>query len=119
MSKFMEAHTKTEKAEEVYLEAKLERDVVITSVLEAMGLGRNGVESVIINQNIVYICYGWSCRGSFSTDDIELPLSIFEADDPIQAAKEYKAARDQQREQARIAEKRAQLEKLQRELEGK
>lgn len=116
MSELMELHSKTVEAEEVYLEAKSERDGIITSVLEAMGLGRNGIESVSINNNIVWICYGWSCRGCYSTADIKLPLSLFEAGNPIETAKEYKATCDRQKEQARIAEKRAQLEKLQREL---
>ena len=116
MPSFEELHSAAVAAEEAYRDAAAARDAVVKPILEAMGKGRVGIESVIVESNSVFVDYGWSCRGQVSTDTILLPLSIFRDDNPVQAATKYKAGLDHRKEQAHIAAKREQLARLQREL---
>lgn len=89
---------------------------IATGVLSAMGILRVGVEKVQIHSDGVYVCYGWSRRGLFDEDDRTIPVWVFEADDPSEAAKEYAAqltavAKDRERQ-----EKVDKLKRLQEEL---
>lgn len=57
-----------------------------------------------------------SCRGSTYSNDCWFPLTIFEAEDPIAAAKAYKKKQDDQEKKTNEDRKRQQLAQLKKEL---
>lgn len=89
---------------------------IATGVLAAMGIQRVGIEGVQIHRDGVYVAYGWSRRGLFDTDDRTIPLWVFEADDPAEAAKEYAAQLTAVAKNRERQEKVEKLKRLQEEL---
>ncbi len=90
----------------------------------------------------IEIDYGWSSRGSHSSDSLHFPRSIVDASDPIAAATEFRKEKEARAECAayiaqliaaatefrkekeraamerKLADKRREIERLQKELEG-
>lgn len=89
---------------------------IATGVLTAMGIQRVGVEKVQIHSDGVYVCYGWSRRGLYDEDDRTIPVWVFDADDPPEAAKEYASQLAAVAKARERQEKKEELKRLQEEL---
>lgn len=89
---------------------------IARSVLNAIGIKNVGIEKVYIDSRGVRIEYGWSCRGCSDSDDRLIPLWVFEADDPAEAAKEYAKKLSDAANARERQEKVEKLKRLQEEL---
>jgi hypothetical protein len=78
----------------------------------------SGFESMSVAASGVFVRYGYSCRGSYGSEDFHIPWSILDAKDPVEAAKLFRAERLAARKRAEIEEKQTQLARLQSELNG-
>lgn len=94
-------------------DAKAALDEFILTILSRLGINNVGVESISIEKTSVMVDYGWSCRGNFNSKNIVIPISVFQAKDPLAAADKFKIAREALRQTEKINEKKALIKKLQ------
>ena len=119
MNRLQQLQNKLERAEEIVDARKENRDNYLDPILEAIGfniIGAIRVDEVYINGKQVHINYSWSRRGLVDSDDITVPLAIFEAEDPVKAAKEWDESVKKQKTDRERQNKLEQLKKLQEEL---
>jgi hypothetical protein len=62
----------------------------IDPVLEALGqpmIRRDSVDRITVGGSVVYITTSYSTLGCHQTDEMEVPISVIEAENPVRAAK--------------------------------
>lgn len=60
-------------------------------ICKALGkpIGSDQIDSVTVVSSCIYITTSYVCRGYLDHDHLEVPLSIFESNDPVKAASIY------------------------------
>lgn len=82
---------------------------IMNFFMDANGLG---IESLEFYGKEAIIKYSWSCRGCESTDELSMPRTILESDDPAKAAEDYIAELKERRKQKAEIDKAVEIEKL-------
>lgn len=79
---------------------------VVRSVLVALGHPNDYVESlyVVDKDTLVTITVGWYIRGCEQSEDYDIPMSVFLADDPPKAAKIWQLEDTYAEETRKLAE---------------
>jgi hypothetical protein len=91
----------------------------VYNVLKGLGITNVGIKELALQSgNNLYVEYGWSCRGSQDFTSKKLPLSLFEAENPFEAAVVYKKAQEKAEIEYRIKESVRQAEFLKSKLEA-
>lgn len=76
-------------------------------LIKAAGLGgidRDTISSLDIDSTTIRLTTEWSARGCMNSSDYELPVSILDATDPVQAAAVWGADRKIQEAQNKVKE---------------
>ena len=108
-------------AKEKVERAESERNAFLEPILAVLGATGGGIEYVGMSVDgptgiMLEVTRVGSTRGCSWSDDYTFPYSIFTADDPIAAAKEFVTKKKEAEEATKRASKLAELERLHREL---
>lgn len=104
-------------AKDALEEEETKRDEFLEPILTILKATGDGISSCSLGSGGVYISRTGSCRGYRWDDDYTFPISIFSANDPISAAKDYMDQQKKKEEQNIRREKLSTIKRLQKELE--
>jgi hypothetical protein len=91
---------------------------IAKEVLAGMGVDvrRVGIDKVWQGAGYVCVDFSWSSRGYRDSDELRLPLSLFESENPREAARQELERREAAGAAQRRAEKQREFERLAKEL---
>lgn len=116
MSKFLELLKEMEDAENSLEEKKNRLNEFLKPVIAALGVTSGFVSSCWTGENTVYLTLTGSCRGYRWDDDMQIPMSVFESEDPVSEAVKLAELRKQEKENRAREGKMKELERLKKEL---
>lgn len=117
MSNLKPLMASVEEARERLSAAENERDLFLEPILQVLGAKGGRISRCHASDKEMYITRSGSCRGSGWDDDYTFPLSIFDCDDPLKAAREFVLAQKAAQEKTDRREKLKTLRQLQKELD--
>lgn len=107
-----------EEAKERIGQIEHDRDMFLEPILTELHATGGGISNCFISDNNLYVERTGSCRGCRWDDDYKFPLSIFECQDPIAAARKYNLEQKKLKEDQERREKISEIKRLQKELES-
>lgn len=112
MNHIKELYEKYEEAQSIADERKAELEANLRPLLDISGVNPNDrIDSISFYYNHAFISYSWDACGGGS-DTITIPMEIIEARDPVAALTQRKAEEKLKRDQAELAKKQAELDRL-------
>lgn len=120
MSNIFDILAKINNASEELCTANNELKNVLFPIIEAMGTGSMQHETIVdCYQSGSYMCVTteWLSYNHRDTDDYKIPMDIINAVDPLEAAKAYKADKEQQKIELNRVKTLAEIARLQKSLE--
>ena len=94
MSKFDKLKKSMDKAEEAYRSKQADFETLITEVLSVFKINNDHYDEIWSNETNVFVNFSWRAAGCNCSDSITLPKSIFDSENPVEAAKLYKIEQD-------------------------
>lgn len=116
MSKLSDVLEAVQLAKEAVSEAENARDAFLEPILAVLGATGGGIDHASDYMDELSITRVGSSRGCSWSDDYSFPTSIFEADDPLVAAKIFVEKKKQDAALSKRAQKTAEMLRLQKEL---
>jgi hypothetical protein len=116
MSKLSDLMAAVDSAKEELDSAERARDEFLQPILVILGATGGGISHVSDYMGSLSVTREGSTRGCSWRDDYDFPTSIFEADDPIAAAKDFVEKKKQEEARKVRTAKVAELNRLQKEL---
>lgn len=88
----------------------------VRPLLEIMGIRHVCIDSVSMGHDSLFVEYSWSCRGCDDSSATDIPYSVVDAPDPVQAIADIKKAKEGQDKQAQREHDLREFERLQAKL---